>query len=451
MTQGLAKKYDRPVPRYTSYPTAAQFTAAVSAATYRDWLTALPEEAPLSLYVHVPFCRSLCWFCGCHTTVLNRPERLEAYLALIERESEQVARMLSRPRLAAMHWGGGTPTILSPEQIRRFAAALQERFAPLVGADFCVEVDPRRFTQEKAEALGAAGLTRASLGVQDLDPAVQSLIRREQTLDETRRAEEWLRAAGAASLNVDLMYGLPGQTAAGVVRTARLVVRTLRPERIAVFGYAHVPWMKRHQKLLERSALPGAEARFEQVRAIAETLIDEGYRRIGLDHFARADDTLARAAAEGELRRNFQGYTDDDAAALIGLGASAISTLPQGYAQNAAELPAYGQAIREGCLAVARGVALSAEDRLRRAVIERLMCDLTADLAAMARAGERPEGWFDAELATLAPMAEDGLVEIAGRVLRVTETGRPFVRLAAAAFDEYLARAASGPRHARAV
>lgn len=451
MTEPLVRKYDRPVPRYTSYPTAAQFTGAVGVTAYRAWLAALPARTAVSLYVHLPFCRQLCWFCGCHTTVLNRTERLAAYLGLLEREAEAVAGALEAPQLAAMYWGGGTPTILAADEMLHLADVLHKHFAPALGAEFSVEVDPRAFTRERAQALARAGLTRASLGVQDLDPEVQRAIHREQTLDQTLCAAEWLREAGASSLNVDLMYGLPKQTEAGVARTAQAVADRLRPERIAVFGYAHVPWMKRHQKLLEASGLPDAAARFRQAQTIAAVLCDRGYRRIGLDHFARAGDPLARVAAEGRLRRNFQGYTDDDAGTLIGLGASAIGILPQGYAQNAAALPAYGQAVRSSGLATVRGVALSDEDRLRRAVIERLMCDLKADLGALAREHGRPATWFDRELAALAPLVRDGLVEIEGPRLRVTEAGRPFVRVAAAAFDAYLDRWASAQRHARAI
>ncbi len=449
MSLSLARKYDRPVPRYTSYPTAAQFTPAVGAATFGSWLAEVPPRSVLSLYVHLPFCRSLCWFCGCHTSVLNRPERLSRYLGLLVSEAAQMAAALRTPRLVSLHWGGGTPTILSPEQIRGLADQLRRLFPPAPDAEFSIEVDPRGFTRDKAAALAQAGITRASLGVQDFDPAVQAAVNRIQSIDETVRAAIRLREAGVRSLNVDLLYGLPLQSEAGLVGTVSTVVEAIAPERIALFGYAHVPWMKRHQRLLERFGLPDAEARWRQAEAAAAALLERGYRRVGLDHFARADDALVQAAGSGALHRNFQGYTTDEADVLVGLGASAISTLPQGYAQNASALPDYAAAIESGRWATARGVALAREDRLRRRVIERLMCDLEADLDELMDEDGLPPSLLEADFAKLEPLVADGLVEVRGHRVRITERGRPFARLAAAAFDPYFS--ANQTRHARAV
>ena len=303
-------------------------------------------------------------------------------------------------------------------------------------------------TLEHVDALAAAGLNRASLGVQDFDPRVQQAIRRVQSYERTAEVSEWLRAAGVAGINLDLMYGLPHQTVASVVRSVETAL-ALVPDRIALFGYAHVPWMKKHQALLPEEALPDGPERVRQMTAAAETIVAAGYARVGLDHFAKPEDALARRRADGRLHRNFQGYTTDEASALIGLGTSAIGSLPQGYVQNAPTTVAYRAAVNEGRLPTVRGRALSADDRLRRAVIERLMCDFEADLGEIARAhGGRSEDLADS-LDELAPLAEDGLVAREGERIIVPAEARPLTRVVCAAFDRYLAQDAA--RHARAV
>jgi len=437
------------VPRYTSYPTAPHFSPAVGGETYRGWLAALPETARLSLYLHVPFCRKLCWYCGCHTKVAVNREPVDFYLALLETEIDLVARSLGATRPAVhLHWGGGTPTIVGPGGFARMMAHLRRRFAVDAGAEVAVEIDPRRLDAEMADALAAAGVTRASLGVQSFDPKVQGAINRIQSLEQTAAAAALLRAAGIGRINIDLLYGLPHETQESCRETVTAVLG-LAPDRLAVFGYAHVPAMKRHQRLIDAAALPGPAERFRQERTIAEVLVGAGFRRIGLDHYARAGDALAVAQAEGRLRRNFQGYTDDPADALIGFGASAIGELPQGYVQNTADLPAWRRAVEEGRLATARGIALDADDRLRREVIERLMCDLRVDVAAVLHRHGLGATALDGALAALAPMAADGLVDLAGRTVIVPEGSRPLLRCVAAAFDAYLDPAAG--RHAVAV
>lgn len=448
MDKRLIHKYDRPVPRYTSYPAATQF-APVAPAMAAAWLAAIPADSRLSLYVHLPFCKRMCWFCGCHTTIPNRYDRVRDYVGVLEREATLIAGLVPAAPVSAIHWGGGTPTILEPAEIERLAAALRRRFDVAADVEFSVEIDPRGFTQDRARALGAAGVVRASIGVQDLTPEVQKAVNRVQSLEESLQAVEWLRAAGATGVNVDLMYGLPHQTVDGVVATARRVVETIGPDRLAVFGYAHVPWMKRHQRMIRDEALPDAAARFEQAEAAASFLVSAGYVRIGFDHFARPADRLAAAASAGTLHRNFQGYTADDAPILIGLGASAISALPHGYLQNAARLDDYADAIAAGRIAMARGVEVSDEDRLRRLAIERLMCGLALDCAGLAREFGRPADHFADALLALQPLAADGLVTLDRGNIAVTERGRPFLRLVAAAFDEYLQPTAR--RHARAV
>lgn len=449
MDANLLAKYSRPVPRYTSYPTAPQFHAGVDAATYRSWLAALPAGEPLSLYVHIPFCDSLCWFCGCSTRIVKRYSPLAAYLAPLKREIDMAAEALgSRRPVMHMHWGGGTPNMIAPSDIEALVGHISERFDFREDMEFAVEIDPRTLTGETVDALAAVGVTRASLGVQDLNAEVQKAVNRIQPFEVTERAVNWLRAAGIEAINIDLMYGLPMQTVAGVEATVDGVLK-LAPDRLALFGYAHVPWMKRHQGLIDESTLPDATERMAQCEATTARLEAAGYRAIGLDHFARPEDPLARAAAEGRLRRNFQGYTVDAAPALIGFGATAIGALPQGYVQNAAPVHAWRDAIEGGEFAIVRGLALNDDDRLRRAVIERLMCDLEVDLDAVCHAHGLQSSVLAPEIASLMPMVSDGLVSIDGTRVKVPTTARPLLRAVATAFDHYLA---SGPgRHSQAV
>lgn len=446
---GLIAAYDQRVPRYTSYPTAPHFSADIDGATYAGWLQALPADAALSLYLHVPFCAQLCLFCGCHTAVVNRTEPVEAYASTLLAEIDLIAAAIGR-RLDVrhIHWGGGTPTMLPPASLQAIDARLREKFHVLPGAEIAIEVDPRTLGTPALEALAAMGVTRASIGVQDFDPVVQRAIGRIQPWRATATAVAGLRHIGLRSINLDLLYGLPHQTEASVATTAQKAL-TLLPERVAVFGYAHVPWMKKHQALLPEAALPDALARHAQSRAAERVLCDAGYAAIGLDHFARPDDELAVAARSGRLHRNFQGYTTDDAPILLGLGASSISSLPQGYVQNAAGVPAWRDAIRDGRLPVARGITLTPQDRLRRSVIERIMCDCAVDLAAIAsRHDAAPSSLMDAAPA-LEQLVRDGLIHWSGYRLAVTDVGRPFLRMVAAAFDTYLR---AGPaRHAVAV
>jgi oxygen-independent coproporphyrinogen-3 oxidase len=434
----LIAKYDRAVPRYTSYPTAPQFSPTVDAATYREWLRALPSGPPVSLYLHVPFCARLCLFCGCHTTAVNRAEPVVAYARTLLAEIDLVADAIGRP-LPVRHiaWGGGTPTAMPAAWMEAVTARLRARFDVAQDADTAVEIDPRTLTRGSIEGLARIGATRASLGVQDFDPVVQKAIGREQSFALTARCADDLRAIGIDSINLDLIYGLPHQTVEGLRATVRQAL-AIQPDRVAVFGYAHVPWMKKQQTLLPQHALPDAVARFAQREAAECAIAEAGYDAIGLDHFARPTDALAVAARTGRLRRNFQGYSADDAPVLLGLGASSIGSLPQGYVQNAPGVPGWREAIAAGRLPVARGVALTAGDRLRRAVIQRVMCDGTADLAGIAAAhGADPACLMDAA-PTLQDMARDGLLHWTGYRLAVTPAGRPFLRTIAAAFDAYL-------------
>lgn len=448
-TDQLIAKYDRQVPRYTSYPTAPHFSAAVTAADYADWLRRLPDDAPLSLYLHVPFCASLCLFCACHTTVVKQLPPLEAYAETLCAEIDLLADAIGRrQRVKHIHWGGGTPTSLPPAALLAIMDRLRARFDVLADAEIAVEIDPRTLTPETTDALAAMGTNRVSLGVQDFDPRVQAAIDRHQDFALTEACTKRLRAVGIASLNLDLIYGLPYQTVDGLRDTVRQAL-ALRPDRAAVFGYAHVPWMKKHQALIPNFALPGRDERFAQRQAAEAAIVEAGYVPVGLDHFALPQDALALAASAKALKRNFQGYTTDDAPVLLGLGASSIGSLPEGYVQNLPGVPAWRDAVRTGTLPVARGIALNAEDRLRRDVIEQIMCDGAVDLAATAaRHGASPTGLMDAAPA-LQDMARDGLIDWDGYSVTVRPDGRPFVRNVAAAFDTWL-RPDSG-RHSAAV
>ena len=433
---------ERNVPRYTSYPTAPHFSAAVTPARYRQWLEALPRAANLSLYIHVPFCEELCHYCGCNTRAVRKRGPVDAYAEELLKEIA-LLRLLEGRRLTHLHWGGGTPSILGPRWLRSIAEALAAQFDLSDLKEHAIELDPRRIDPALVRALKAIGVTRASLGVQDTSEDVQRQIGRIQPFALVERAAGWLRDAGIRDLNIDLMYGLPGQTVAHV-RDSAARAAALAPQRLALFGYAHVPWFKTHQRLIDEAKLPGVSERLEQAQAAAETLAAAGYEAVGLDHFALPGDSLSLAARTNRLRRNFQGYTVDEADALIGLGASAIGKLPQGFAQNAPDLGGYTRALAAGEFPIVKGLALSDDDRLRGAMIERLMCDLELDLAAFGAAAR-----FAAEIEQLQPLAEAGFLVRDGDRIVMTSAGRPYVRIAAAAFDAWLA--AGQKRHSIAV
>lgn len=445
ITDHLIARYDRPVPRYTSYPTAPHFHGGIGAETVADWLQALPVDMPLSLYLHVPFCQQMCWYCGCNTQIVARPQPVAAFAQTLLTEIERVGALLAasghRRVVSSIHFGGGTPNSLTPDDFQRIMAALGEHFALEPDLDLAIELDPRTLSDDFIAAMRACGVRRASLGVQDFDPVVQMAVNRSQPFDLVKDCVAKLRAAGIETLNFDLIYGLPFQSVSGLRRTVQQAA-DLAPERIALFGYAHVPWMKPHQRLIDELALPDAYARFRQFEAASEALGALGYGRIGLDHFALAGDALACARDAGTLKRNFQGYTADRAEALIGFGPSAISALPQGYAQNAPDHSPWRQTIEKGTLAIVKGVALTSTDRQRRAIIEQLMCVGQVDLGVF---GLDPAAFAS----QLQPLIEDGLVRVTGAEITLTEDGLPFQRIVAAVFDAYLAP--DNTRHSRAV
>jgi oxygen-independent coproporphyrinogen-3 oxidase len=449
MKPDLIARYDQRIPRYTSYPTAPHFSNEVGPETAARWLADLPAGVAASLYLHVPFCAELCLYCGCHTSVARRYAPVAAYVELLEREIALVAERLTHPiDVRHIHWGGGTPTILKGSDLKRLMARLREAFRIAAAAEVAIEIDPRTVTPAHIETLADSGFNRASLGVQSFEPLVQQTIRRIQSFEETARVADWLRHAGIDGINLDLMYGLPYQTVENVVATVERSL-SLDPDRVSLFGYAHVPWMKRHQALLPEDVMPNAEERFAQFEAAAARLVEAGYVRVGLDHFAKPDDPMAEALKAGDLKRNFQGYTTDAAPVLIGFGASAISSYPQGYAQNASSTPEYRTAVLAGELATARGLALTEEDRLRREVIERLMCDLAVDLGEVCRRHGIAPDHFGPELQAVDRLAGEGLARRDGVRVSVPEEARPLLRVLCAAFDARLA--ASAGRHARAI
>ncbi len=389
---------EQAVPRYTSYPTAPHFSAEIGPEIYAGWLSALSPDATLSLYLHVPYCAKLCLYCGCHTKIVQRRDPVESYADALAQEIARVAALAGRHKVTSIHWGGGTPSMLGATRLAGLAGQIATAFDLSDVPEHAIEIDPRQCDGEFVGALAAVGVNRASLGVQEFSPLQHTI--------------------GLAS--------------------------TLKPNRIALFGYAHVPWFKTHQRMLDATALPGASERLAQAESARKMLISLGYVSIGFDHFARPDDNLAKAAAAGRLHRNFQGYTTDNADALIAFGASAIGRLPQGCVQNASDIAGYKRAIEAGHLATAKGKALSIDDSLRARIIERLMCDFTVDLDAFSENQD-----FADAFAALAPLAHEHLVIVDGRRIAVTEAGRPFVRLVASAFDAYLARGTA--RHSRAV
>ena len=450
MRPDLATGYGQErLPRYTSYPTAPHFSAAVGAETYAAWLKAIPSNASVSLYLHVPFCRAMCWYCGCHTSVVRRDDPVAVYAAALRCEIDLVSRQIGRRlKVDHVHFGGGTPTIMAPDAFADLIGSIRHSFFVQPSAEIAVEIDPRTLTPEMIEALAFGGVNRASLGVQSFDPVVQRAINRLQSFETTAAATRRLRGAGINGINFDLIYGLPHQTVASCLETVSRCAE-LRPDRFSVFGYAHVPAFKKHQRKIEEGALPDGLERHRQSEAIADALTQAGYVQIGLDHFALPDDGMAAARRDGTLRRNFQGYTTDTSNILLGFGASAIGHLPQGYVQNGVGTRAYSESIASGRLATVKGYALTDDDRLRAEIIERIMCDFSADIGQIcARHGSAAEAVLKSS-PRLHDLISDGIVELDGASLAVADDSRFLVRSVAAAFDAHLD--GSKQLHSRAV
>jgi len=439
--------FDARVPRYTSYPTAPQFTRAVNGDLFRNWIEAIPPGSQISLYVHVPFCRRLCWFCACRTQGTKSDDPVIAYAQLLREEIALLSRHLPAGiRLSRLHWGGGTPTMLPPDEIRALTAAILAMTPMAEGGEFSVEIDPSEIDDARLDALAEAGMNRASIGVQDFDPEIQQAIGRIQSYELTRDVAQAIRARGVRSLNMDILYGLPHQTPERITDSVRKLL-TLAPDRVALYGYAHVPWVSKRQQLIDADTIPSPEERLHLSELAAAMFGEAGYEAIGIDHFAMPGDGLATARREGRLRRNFQGYTDDTATALVGVGASSISRFPQGYAQNAPATAAHVQAIREGRFSTAKGHAFSGEDHLRARLIESLMCDFRIERDRIAAETGADPARIDALFAEAAAKFED-MVELTEGGFSLPPRARALTRIVAQAFDAYDAGKA---RHSAAI
>jgi oxygen-independent coproporphyrinogen-3 oxidase len=428
--------FDARVPRYTSYPTAPHFGAGVGPTEFTHWIEAVPESSQISLYVHVPFCRRLCWFCACRTQGTTSNEPVISYVETLKTELALLARHLPKGiTLSRLHWGGGTPTLLDPARVTELARAIFDVAPMAEGGEFSVEIDPNEIDADRLDALVAAGMNRASIGVQDFDPLIQQAIGREQSYALTRDVVDQIRARGVTSLNADILYGLPHQTGPRIADSVQKLL-TLSPDRVALYGYAHVPWMSRRQQMIPSDAMRTPEERLDLFDTARRLFLWDGYQEIGIDHFAKPTDGLARAQVAGRLKRNFQGYTDDTSPVLVGVGASSISRFPQGFAQNASATAAHVKAIRDGRFSVHRGHQFSGEDTLRARIIEALMCDFAVQkdelLANFATTDARLDELFRAAKAAFGDMlrvTKDGVF--------IPENARPLTRMIARAFDAY--------------
>ena len=435
-------KYDRPGPRYTSYPTAPQFTDDFGPARYRELLarSGARSDRPLSLYVHIPFCDVRCFFCGCNVTISRDRTWGQRYLPMVAREMEMAAELLraDRREVVQIHWGGGTPTFLPANDLRELAAILRRNFRLAPGCEFGVEVDPREATPEQLDALAAGGVNRMSVGLQDLDPDVQRAVNRMQSLEETWGVLDGARARGIGSFNVDLIYGLPLQTPEKFAATVREVIR-MSPDRLALFNFAYLPNMFKHQTAIDPATLPDPAAKLTMLEQTIAALTQAGYVFIGMDHFAKPEDPLARALRDRTLTRNFQGYTTCGETDLVAFGVSSISHVAGGYAQNVKTITEYGQALEEGRFPVSRGLAMTADDTLRHDVIMKIMCHFRLDKREIERRyGVDFDRYFAADLPKLGEMIADGLVEAGPDTIEVTPAGRLLVRNVAMSFDAYL-------------
>jgi oxygen-independent coproporphyrinogen-3 oxidase len=440
----LVQKYNVPGPRYTSYPPATFFTEQVSwPALSEELLENNKTQRDLSLYFHIPFCYSLCWYCGCHTVITTQQNQSATYLDYLKKELARMATVLNPKRkVVQMHLGGGSPTFMTPEEICTLGRMIHSQFQVSPEVEAGVEIDPRRLSRDHVKALREAGFNRASVGIQDFDPQVQKATHRIQPREMTEEVIHWIRQAGFQSLNFDLIYGLPYQTVESFDRTLDQVLE-LAPDRFAVFSYAHVPWVKPAQKILETTAaLPTAEVKLQLLKLITEKLTGTGkYAYIGMDHFARTTDELVVAQRNKSLQRNFQGYSTHGEADIYSFGISAISQTPNAYWQNLKELPAYYEALDAGKSPAVRGYLLTPDDKLRRVTIMRLMCDLGLDYAYMARLLEIDfPDYFARELDSLDDLEADGLIRQNAFGLEVTQTGRLFIRNIAMRFDAHLPR-----------
>ena len=428
--------FDAKVPRYTSYPTAPHFSNAVGEDNYTSWIKAIAPGSDISLYLHVPFCRRLCWFCACRTQGTQSDAPVAAYLETLKAELTLLKRILPEGvRLSRLHWGGGTPTLMSAAMMSDLAGAVFDVAPMAPQGEFSVEIDPNEIDDARLDALAAAGMNRASIGVQDFDEAIQQTIGRIQGYDITRDAVLAIRARGVTSLNAAILFGLPPQSRARITESVQKLL-SLNPDRVALYGYAHVPWMAKRQQMIPSDALPTPEERLELFETARKLFLWDGYAEIGIDHFATQTDGLTVAQKAGKLRRNFQGYTDDPADVLIGVGASSISRFPQGYAQNAPATGVHTGAIRDGRFSVSKGHVFTPDDKLRGRMIEALMCDFKVDSHELQDRFNVSEAdirsLFDKVMADF-----PGMLTLESGVLGIPVAARPLTRMIARSFDAY--------------
>lgn len=428
--------FDARVPRYTSYPTAPHFSASVGTEQFTSWVDSIRPGDRISLYLHIPFCSRLCWFCACRTQGTRSDKPIRAYLDTLKTEITMLGRALPEGvTLSRLHWGGGTPTLMAADMMTELAEAVFA-ITPLgEDAEFSVEIDPNEIDEARLDALAAAGMNRASIGVQDFDPEIQKVIGRDQSYDVTKRAADMIRARGIDSLNADILFGLPHQTTEKISESVQKLL-SLSPDRVALYGYAHVPWMAKRQQMIPSDALPTPQERLKLFETAADLFRWDGYRDIGIDHFARPEDGLTRALDAGTLRRNFQGYTDDTAEVLIGLGASSISKFPQGFAQNKASTSEYTARIREGQFATGRGHVFSDDDKLRSRMIEALMCDFRIDAAEIKQTFNIEDAALNAMFGDVAKEFPD-MVVVNSAGFEVPPHARALTRMIARGFDAY--------------
>ncbi len=434
----LLQKYDRPVPRYTSYPTAVHFNQEISQVEYKGLLRSLSENTPISIYIHIPFCHILCHYCGCNTKVANTYSPVKQYVKTLIKEIEIAGNNIaSKMPVSHLHFGGGSPNFLESNDLKTIMEVLNQYFIFDKNAQIAMETDPRLLDNEKIKTLSEIGFTRISLGVQDFNQAVQEAVNRVQPFEQVKASVDNLRANGINKINFDLMIGLPLQTLYSVRQSVEQAI-SLAPDRLAIFAYAHVPWMKKHQKLLEKYQMPDSKLRYDMVGCVKETLENSGYKAIGIDHFACESDSIYQTYKKGKLRRNFQGYTDDQASTILGFGISSISMFKDAYIQNTTNAPKYRQAVESGELPITRGRILNQEDIKRRDIIEQIMCGYEVDISK-----------YPLEKKMLEELEKDAIVEIKNNHVKITGQGWAYARIAASCFDEYY-QPQEG-QHARAI
>jgi len=451
----VIRRFDVNGPRYTSYPTADRFVEAFDAEAYRHWLgrrTIGGISRPLSLYVHIPFCNTICYYCACNKIITKDHGRSAKYLKYLGKElAMQAAALDGTHDVVQLHWGGGTPTFLSKDEMRRLMDLIREHFFLLPDGEYSIEVDPRKVDVETVALLGELGFNRMSVGVQDFDPAVQQAVNRIQSLEETRQVIEAARASGFKSVSVDLIYGLPKQNVISFNHTLEEVIR-LSPDRLSIYNYAHLPAMAKPQRRINEAELPSPDAKLQILQLAIRRLTDAGYVFIGMDHFAKPDDELAVAQRQGRLHRNFQGYSTHAEADLMAFGVSSISKVGPSYCQNYKTLDEYYDTLDRGELPVMRGIELTADDLLRRSIIQALMCHFVLSIESIEIAHLIDfKSYFAAELQGLREMEQAGLLKIDSQWITVEPRGRMLVRVIAMVFDRYLRSSREQVRYSKVI